>query len=100
AIAPIEGLRPTSPVCEAGLRVEPPPSVPSAKGTRPAATAATDPPLDPPGVNIRFQGLRVVPNNGFEVYPSSVNSGTLVLPTTMAPPWRARATARSSLPLQ
>src|SRR5215470_15893162 len=31
------------------MRVEPPASVPMASGTRPAATAATAPPLDPPG---------------------------------------------------
>ena len=37
AMAPMEGLKPTSPVCEAGRRVEPPPSVPSASGTMPAA---------------------------------------------------------------
>ena len=64
---PIDGLNPTSPVCEAGRRIEPPPSVPTAAGTRPAATLATAPPLDPPGVSAGAQGLPVVPNSVFEV---------------------------------
>ena len=34
----------------AGIRTEPPPSVPSASCPSPAATAAEAPPLDPPGV--------------------------------------------------
>ena len=66
-MAPMEGLKPTSPVCEAGRRVEPPPSVPSASGTKPAATAATAPPLEPPGVSAVSKGLRVVPNSGLWV---------------------------------
>ena len=67
AIAPIAGLKPTSPVYAAGRRVDPPPSVPRASGTLPAATAATEPPLEPPGVNAGFQGLRVVPNRRLPV---------------------------------
>jgi hypothetical protein len=35
--------------------------VPSASGTSPAATAAADPLLDPPGVCSRWCGLRVGP---------------------------------------
>jgi hypothetical protein len=38
-------------VCEAGRRIEPPPSWPMASGVMPAATAATAPPLEPPGVS-------------------------------------------------
>ena len=34
------------------MRVDPPPSLAVANGTRPAATAAADPPLDPPGVRV------------------------------------------------
>lgn len=44
------------------MRIEPPPSEPSASGARPAATAAALPPLLPPGVRARFHGLRVAPN--------------------------------------
>ena len=43
------------------MRIEPPPSLPWATGTRPAATAAADPPEEPPGVRSRFHGLLVAP---------------------------------------
>ena len=33
----------------AGMRMDPPPSDVLAQGTMPEATAAADPPLDPPG---------------------------------------------------
>ncbi len=55
------GFIPTSPVKAAGVRIEPPPSLAVAKGTSPAATAAADPPLDPPGVVARSHGLVVTP---------------------------------------
>jgi hypothetical protein len=45
----------------AGWRIEPPVSVPSAHGARPAATAAALPPEEPPGTRARFQGLRTGP---------------------------------------
>ena len=38
-----------------------PPSDEVANGTRPAASAAADPPLDPPGERSGFHGLRVAP---------------------------------------
>ena len=46
------------------LRIDPPVSVPSAPYARPAATAAADPPLDPPAVRSVAQGLRVSPKSG------------------------------------
>ena len=55
------GLRPTRPLWLAGIRIEPPPSLAWAIGTMPAATAAPEPPLEPPGVRSRSQGLRVAP---------------------------------------
>ena len=45
---PREGLRPKTPQHDAGIRIEPPPSVPWATGRRPAARAAAAPPLEPP----------------------------------------------------
>src|SRR6516162_7640534 len=42
------GLRPTRPQHDAGMRIEPPPSLACASGTMPAATAAADPPEEPP----------------------------------------------------
>jgi D-amino peptidase len=43
------------------VRMEDPVSVPSARSQKPAATAAADPPLDPPGIRSRFHGLRHTP---------------------------------------
>ena len=47
---PRVGLRPTMLLKAAGTRPEPAVSVPSAKLTRPAATATAEPELDPPGM--------------------------------------------------
>ncbi len=45
-----DGLRPTMPQHDAGIRMEPPMSVPTATRAIPAASAAPLPPEDPPGV--------------------------------------------------
>ena len=55
--APRVGRNPYTPQSEAGKRTEPSASLPSAIGTRPPATAAADPPDDPPGV--RRQIVRI-----------------------------------------
>ena len=55
------GLSPKRPQDEAGMRIEPAPSEAKAIGTRPAATAAALPPLEPPGVRCGFQGFLVTP---------------------------------------
>ena len=57
-IRPRAGLMPNSPQALAGMRIEPPPSLPCAKGTSPAATAAAAPPLDPPADRERSHGVR------------------------------------------
>jgi len=49
------------PVCAAGPRTEMARSVPSPRGDMPAAMAADSPPLDPPGVRSRSQGLFDLP---------------------------------------
>src|SRR5437868_13977031 len=61
---PKVGLTPTTPQKAAGTRIEPTPSVPMASGPQPAAIAAAAPPLEPPLVRVRFQGLRVMPDTG------------------------------------
>jgi hypothetical protein len=48
---------PTSPQHDAGMRIDPPPSLACPIETMPDATAAPEPPLDPPGEWPRFQGL-------------------------------------------
>src|SRR3954447_24560507 len=57
---PYGGLCRTRPVTAAGWRIEPPVSVPIAHGARPPATAADEPPEDPPGIRSGFHGLRVI----------------------------------------
>ncbi len=60
-VRPRVGLSPTSPQHDAGMRIEPPPSFACATGTMPLATAAADPPDEPPEVCPRFHGLCVAP---------------------------------------
>ena len=57
-------FKPGRPVYDDGMRMEPPPSLPVHAANMPDATAAADPPDDPPGVVSRFHGLRVTPCNG------------------------------------
>ena len=52
---------PVTPHSAAGWRIEPPVSVPVAPGVRPAATAAAEPPEDPPGTCAVFHGLATLP---------------------------------------
>jgi hypothetical protein len=58
---PKVGRSPKTPHSEAGTRIDPLVSVPSAIGTRPAATAAPEPPDEPPAIRERSCGLRVGP---------------------------------------
>src|SRR4051794_14807515 len=58
---PKPGLKPTTPQHAAGIRIEPPVSVPSAPSTRPSASAAADPPLDPPAVRPGNDGFGTTP---------------------------------------
>ena len=92
------GLRPNSPQHAAGMRIEPAPSAASAAGTRPAATAAADPPLDPPGVRSGSHGLRVIPHVTDSVNGHRPSSGMVVLPTITAPAARSRRTTSASAP--
>ena len=93
---PALGRSPTTLLKEAGLRSEPPMSLPSASGTIPDASAAAAPPLDPPADRVRSYGLRVVPNTGLKVCEPAAHSGTLVLPIVTAPAPRIRSATRSS----
>ena len=78
------------------MRIEPPPSEPVASGTRPAATAAADPPEEPPADRSSAHGLRVAPNVAFTVSGFQPSSGVLVLPTTTQPAARRRSTSAES----
>lgn len=90
------GLSPTSPLQDAGMRIDPPPSDASAIGAMPAATAAPAPPEDPPGVCTVFHGLRVLPCRSDSVIEIVPNSGVVVLPISTNPASRNRSTTGSS----
>src|SRR5208283_1384604 len=58
---PNDGLNPTTPQSAAGILTEPPVSDPKAPAQKPAATAAAEPPLDPPGILEESYGFLVGP---------------------------------------
>src|SRR5580693_8291317 len=76
--------------------MDPPVSDPRASGANPAATAAADPPLLPPGTLPGRRGLRVGPNAEFSVELPMANSSMLVLPSATAPAPRRRPTTVAS----
>ncbi len=73
---------PVMPQNEAGWRIEPPVSVPVTAGARRAATAAAEPPEEPPGTRSVFQGLRT----GWAVKAHGGDGGVFV----GRRPWRIR----------
>ena len=81
---------PTRPLLEAGMRIEPPPSLAWAIGTIPAATAAPEPPLEPPAERDVSQGLRVAPHAFGSVVATIPSSGVFVLPKVIRPAARKR----------
>jgi hypothetical protein len=76
----------------AGWRIDPPVSEPVASQTMPSATAAADPPLEPPGVREGSRGFRVGPKAEYSFEEPMANSSMFVFPT-ITPPWaRIRST--------
>ncbi len=84
---------PATPQKAAGCRMEPPVSDPSDTVARLAATAAAEPPLEPPGTRVRSWGLCVGKKPEFSVEEPMANSSQLVLPMTIAPASSSRLTA-------
>ena len=78
------------------MRIEPPPSDAVAPAQSPAAVAAAEPPLDPPGVRDVSHGFRVIPHASVSVKPQMASSGRFVLPRTIAPAARRRRTISPS----
>src|SRR6476659_2656730 len=74
------GLSPNTPDAEAGMRIEPPPSLACARGRMRAATAAAAPPEDPPEECARLHGFRVGPNRRASVVGIKPNSGLALSP--------------------
>ncbi len=87
---------PTIPQNDAGWRIEPPVSEPIPSAANPPATAAAEPPEEPPGTRARSTGLRVGPKAEFSVDEPMANSSMLVLPTNTAPASARRATTQAS----
>ena len=81
------------PVKAAGWRIEPPVSDPKEPRAEPTATAAAEPPDDPPGTVVVSHGFNVGPYAEFSVDEPIANSSMLVLPTITAPALRRRMTA-------
>ena len=75
----------------AGWRIEPPVSVPIESGAWRAATAAAEPPDEPPGTRSRSHGLAVGPNALCSVDEPIANSSMFVLPRITAPASRSRS---------
>jgi hypothetical protein len=88
---PAVGTSVTSPHRAAGHRSEPVASEPCAIGTAPQATAAADPPLDPPAERDRSHGLRVGANPGGSVVTPLASGGHAALPTIENPAASNRA---------
>src|SRR5712671_7287744 len=84
------GFNPNTPDADAGIRIEPPPSLACATGRMRAATAAPAPPDEPPEECARFHGFRVGPNSRDSVVGSNPNSGLELLPKMVTPVSRKR----------
>src|ERR1700729_2573160 len=93
---PRAGLSPTTPQQDAGVRTDPPPSLPWPTGQSPAATAAAAPPLEPPGVRPVSHGFRQAPFSTDSVTERLPNSGVLVLPSITKPAFLRRRTTAAS----
>jgi len=93
---PKVGLSPNTPHSDAGTRIEPLVSEPSVSGTCPAATAAAEPPEEPPGTRAVSQGLRTGPKAEFSLDEPIANSSQLSLPRLTQPACARRATTVAS----
>src|SRR6195952_2964716 len=76
--------------------MDPPVSEPRAMGASNAATAAADPPPEPPGMRSRSHGLCVGPYAECSVDEPIANSSMFVLPSGMRPAFLSQATTVAS----
>ena len=96
---PYEGLKPYTPQYDAGMRTEPPVSVPSARRHSPAATAAAAPPELPPGARGAcngYAGLATGPYIEWVFRAPMANSSQLLRDEIHAPASRRRSTTVAS----
>src|SRR5215813_880323 len=85
------------PHIEAGLRTDPPVSVPRAAGTKPAATATPDPLEDPPEKWSRCQAFRAGGQGKSKDGPPMANSWVASLPTRTPPAACSRCVTTASV---
>src|SRR5580693_8029408 len=90
-------FRPTTPQQAAGIRTEPPVSVPRPTSAPPVATATAEPLDEPPGRRRGSSGFGGVPDHAFVPAADQHSSARLVLPTILVPERRAAATTAASL---
>src|SRR5688500_16713908 len=87
---------PVTPHSAAGWRMEPPVSVAVAKGARRAATAAAEPPEEPPGTRLGSQGFLTGPYQLVSFDEPIANSSMFALPIITIPASRRRLTTVAS----
>src|SRR5271163_4792178 len=93
---PYVGIIAGMPQYAPGCRIEPPVSVPRDTTDNPAATAAAEPPLEPPGTRSSATGLRTGPYAEFSFEDPMANSSQFVFPRITAPACSRRTTAVAS----
>src|SRR5271155_6146587 len=93
---PYVGIMAGMPQYAPGCRMEPPLSVPSKTTDRPAATAAAEPPLEPPGTRSGDAGFRTGPYAEFSFELPMANSSQFVFPRITAPAFSRRSMAVAS----
>jgi len=95
-------LCPNRPVKQAGMRTDPPVSVPSAKPHSPAAVATAEPLEEPPGIRcvLASHGFHGVPRASLTPVAPRANSTVLVLPMGMQPAAFRRWTTVPSGPVR
>ena len=79
------GLSPTSPLTDAGIRIDPPPSFAWASGTTPAATIAAEPAELAPAVRRVSHGLRTGPSRGCSALGEKPYSLSWLFPSGTSP---------------
>ena len=90
-------MSPTVPQAADGMRIEPPVSVPTAPKHMPAASAAAEPPLEPPADRDSSSGFLTGPNAVSSLVVPNANSCRFVLPMMIAPASRRLVTTGASV---
>ena len=84
------------PHAAAGIRIDPPVSVPIEPMHMPSTSATAAPPLDPPAERDGSKGFRTGPNADSSLVVPKANSWRLVFPMMIAPACRNRWTTGAS----